>query len=345
MLQSFENMKTSKHSQNPSLSVLHKPMNSTFFGRILYYSYFLWLRRFFLTKRPKTRNDLRYFWKSSLFLLGMVGLIVIVVGFRCVDVLEVYSARDYDRPSEVYGKDQRGNSVHFATFSTVARNVIQLPSQSSPAAKAKEDSEAGNKEDSEAGNHAEFENALPKIVTALLIAEDTNYYYHFGIDITGILRALITNMIYGEIREGASTISQQVARLRFLRHERSYIRKLREMFLAFLLEGFYSKHKILEDYLNMVPLGHGTYGVSAAAQFYFNKDYRDLNWGESAVIASLTTRPREFSPILNPKQSMRKTRITLQKLIRAGENRYCASRDRVPPFTRELLSQTESLPQ
>ncbi|MCE9597883.1 MAG: transglycosylase domain-containing protein [Spirochaetia bacterium] len=127
-----------------------------------------------------------------------------------------------------------------------------------------------------------------------------------------------TGLIAGRIREGASTITQQVARLRFLSSERSMFRKIREAFLAVLLELRYSKRAILEMYLNEVPLGHGTLGVEAAADFYFGKSHTDLSWGESALLASLTTRPRDFSPLTNPNESRKKVRVVLRKLVETG---------------------------
>jgi penicillin-binding protein 1A len=139
-----------------------------------------------------------------------------------------------------------------------------------------------------------------------------------GVDPQGILRASMVNMMAGEVKEGASTITQQVARLRFLSNERTALRKIREAFLAVLLELRYRKKSILEMYLNEVPLGHGTLGVEAAADFYFGKSHKDLSWGESALLASLTTRPRDFSPLSNPNGSRRKVRIVLRKLVETG---------------------------
>ena len=282
-------MKTFKPENNKTneLSIFHQPTQSQFIARILYYSFFQFWKKYLRDDSP-----LKYFCQTLILILFLIFFSILSLGFRFVDIIRVYQAKDYDRPSQVYGKDKKGNVVHFATFSLSTNKVIKLEKKTN-------------------GNDSE----MPKIVSALLVSEDINYYQHFGIDLIGILRAMVTNFISGEIREGASTISQQVARLRFLKHEKTYLRKIREMFLAFLLEGFHSKHKILEDYLNMVPLGHGTYGVGAATNFYFNKDFRELTWGESAVIAALTTRPQEFSPILNPRNSMRKVKSTLHKLI------------------------------
>ena len=158
-----------------------------------------------------------------------------------------------------------------------------------------------------------------KIVRAFLAAEDVRFLYHPGVDLFGIVRAFGVNLLAGKIKEGASTITQQVARLRFLSQERSVLRKLREAFLALLLEIKYTKREIMEDYLNMVPLGHGTNGIEAAARFYFDKSCTQLNWGEAALLASLTTRPRQFSPIANPMQSMYKVKVTLQKLVENGQ--------------------------
>jgi penicillin-binding protein 1A len=158
-----------------------------------------------------------------------------------------------------------------------------------------------------------------KIVRSFIAMEDSNFSEHFGIDIRGIIRAFFVNLMAGRIKEGASTITQQVARLKFLTLERSYIRKIREAWLALLLEMDYSKDEILSIYLNEVPLGHGNRGIIAASEFYFNKNYENLSWGEASLLAALTTRPNYYSPLKNPHESMAKVKVVFRRLIESGE--------------------------
>ncbi|MCB1319280.1 MAG: transglycosylase domain-containing protein, partial [Leptospiraceae bacterium] len=110
-----------------------------------------------------------------------------------------------------------------------------------------------------------------------------------------------------------------VARLRFLSRDRHIIRKMREAFLALLIEMRHSKSEIMEIYLNTVPLGHGTNGIEAAARFYFDKSYRELDWGEAAVLSAMTTSPSTYSPLKKPEQSRRKVGVVLNRLVQNGD--------------------------
>ncbi|HMW62219.1 MAG TPA: transglycosylase domain-containing protein, partial [Leptospiraceae bacterium] len=231
------------------------------------------------------------------FLTGVFfGLPVLSMLLLCVtpvDPLLVFISHGYERPSIIYGYDGQGKPVPIAEFYRFSRRVIDLSNEEATSA---------------------------RVVRSFIATEDNNFYsfWHWGVDPQGILRASMVNMMAGEVKEGASTITQQVARLRFLSNERTALRKIREAFLAVLLELRYRKKSILEMYLNEVPLGHGTLGVEAAADFYFGKSHKDLSWGESALLASLTTRPRDFSPLSNPNGSRRKVRIVLRKLVETG---------------------------
>jgi penicillin-binding protein 1A len=134
---------------------------------------------------------------------------------------------------------------------------------------------------------------LPKAVIA---TEDRRFYRHFGIDPVGIARAAVTDLRAGQIVQGGSTITQQLAKILFLTPERNLARKIRETLLALWLEGRFSKDQILEIYLNRVYLGAGTYGVDAAAHRYFGKSASKLDLFESAVIAGLLKAPSRFNP-------------------------------------------------
>ncbi|MEW5932184.1 MAG: biosynthetic peptidoglycan transglycosylase, partial [Bacillota bacterium] len=129
-------------------------------------------------------------------------------------------------------------------------------------------------------------NDIPKHVQdAFLAAEDARFRYHTGVDLRAIARALWEDVTSGRIAQGGSTITQQLARNAFLTQERTLSRKVQEAILALMLEREYTKEQILEMYLNQIFLGHGVYGVQAAAQLYFGKDVRDLTLGEGAMLA------------------------------------------------------------
>ena len=146
---------------------------------------------------------------------------------------------------------------------------------------------------------SEFSPYLPKAVVA---SEDSRYYWHFGVDPYGIARALVTNFKGGGIREGASTLTQQVARSLFTDYvgrENSAGRKFREAIVALKLETFYSKDEILKLYLNRIYLGIDAFGFEDAAQFYFDKSAKDLTLSEAATLVAILPAPNRFNPIQN----------------------------------------------
>ncbi|MCH7693606.1 MAG: penicillin-binding protein 1A [Proteobacteria bacterium] len=146
--------------------------------------------------------------------------------------------------------------------------------------------------------------AMPRrVVQAFLAAEDKNFYYHPGIDVIGVLRAVLTNVKnIGQQRRpvGASTITQQVAKNFLLSNEVSWDRKIKEAILAFRIERAFSKDRILELYLNQIYLGFGSYGVAAAALNYFNKSLDELSIAEAAFLAALPKAPNNYNPLLYP---------------------------------------------
>ena len=136
----------------------------------------------------------------------------------------------------------------------------------------------------------------PYVPLAVIAAEDQSFYSHFGVDIRGVARALLRNLSLLEPSQGASTITQQLARSSLLNREKSIARKIRELILTLELERQYSKQDILEFYLNTVPLGGNSYGVGAAAQAYFEKPASELSMAESAVLAAMLKAPTYYSP-------------------------------------------------
>lgn len=241
--------------------------------------------------------DGRALFKATAAAGFLVGLIILLLAGAPTDFYRVYTDSGYRQPSVIYGIGEDGQPTPIAElYGNVARRVIRLDP---------EDRGQGGMQS--------------KVVRCFIATEDNNFLSHPGIDFAGILRAALVNLMAGGVKEGASTITQQVARLRFLTNERSLVRKLREAFLSVIIELRYSKREIMEIYLNMVPLGHGTNGIEAAARFYFNKSFVELEWGEAAVLSSLTTRPNSLSPFKNPSESRRKVRITFRKLIENGD--------------------------
>ena len=160
---------------------------------------------------------------------------------------------------------------------------------------------------------------MPLLVKqAFIAAEDRRFYDHNGVDIWGIGRALVRNVRQGAVREGASTITQQLARTVFLSQDRTITRKLKEAALAYKLERQLSKEQILEQYLNYVYLGASAYGLSDAAWVYFSKTPNQLNLQEAALIAGLPPAPSVYSPLVNPDLALERRSIVLNRMQQAG---------------------------
>jgi penicillin-binding protein 1B len=157
-------------------------------------------------------------------------------------------------------------------------------------------------------------------IHAVLAAEDHRFFQHWGIDPRGILRALITNLQHGAIRQGGSTITQQLAKNYFLTPDRNLVRKLREALLAIVMEFKYSKHEILEIYLNEIYLGQkgsvAVNGIGEAAYFYFGKPVQELSFSEAATIAGLIKAPNHYSPYID-KSACRRRRNSILKIMQS----------------------------
>tara|TARA_B100001057_G_scaffold472863_1_gene536605 strand:+ start:120 stop:2399 length:2280 start_codon:yes stop_codon:yes gene_type:complete len=166
-------------------------------------------------------------------------------------------------------------------------------------------------------------NSIPKIViNSFLSAEDKNFFNHPGIDAKGVLRAIIkniSNIINSKRLEGASTITQQVAKNFLLSNEVSLKRKLKEAILAFRIERSLSKERILELYLNQIYLGQGSYGIAAASLEYFDKSIDELNYEEAALLAALPKAPSRYNPYKNEKIAKFRRDLVLKNLL---ENKY-----------------------
>ncbi len=158
-------------------------------------------------------------------------------------------------------------------------------------------------------------NDVPTVMKqAILAAEDERFYQHPGIDTLGVLRAAYSNFVGGGKRQGASTITMQVARNFFLSSEKTLTRKLYEMLLAFKIENNLSKDQIFEIYINQIFLGQRAYGFSAAAQIYYGKTLKDVSVAEAAMLAGLPKAPSAYNPVANPKRAQLRQRYVLRRM-------------------------------
>ena len=162
-------------------------------------------------------------------------------------------------------------------------------------------------------------NELPDhLIKAVLATEDRRFYEHFGIDIPGTFRAVITNARAGGVVQGGSSITQQLAKNLFLSNERTIERKVKEAFLALWLETRLTKNEILKLYLDRAYMGGGAFGVDAAANFYFGKSAREVNLAEAAMLAGLFKAPTKFAPHINLPAARGRANVVLDNLVEAG---------------------------
>ncbi|RPG94541.1 MAG: penicillin-binding protein, partial [Candidatus Pelagibacter sp. TMED286] len=172
-----------------------------------------------------------------------------------------------------------------------------------------------------------FESIPEKVVNSFLSAEDKNFFSHPGVDAKGILRAIIKNIkniSQNKRLEGASTITQQVAKNFLLTNEVSMKRKVKEAILAFRIERAYTKERILELYLNQIYLGQGTYGIAAASLEYFDKSIKELDYPEAALLAALPKAPSKYNPYKYPKIATFRRNLVLNNL---EENNFISKDD------------------
>ena len=176
-----------------------------------------------------------------------------------------------------------------------------------------------------------------KVINAFLSAEDKNFFSHPGVDAKGVMRAIvnnISNIIASKRLEGASTITQQVAKNFLLTNEVSFTRKLKEAILAFRIERALSKERILELYLNQIYLGQGTYGVASASLEYFDKPINELNYTEAALLAALPKAPSRYNPYKNIELAKFRRDLVLQNLF---ENNYINKNDYKKFLKKEIV--------
>lgn len=160
---------------------------------------------------------------------------------------------------------------------------------------------------------------LPKrVIMAFVAAEDTRFFQHQGLDLHSITRAFYKNLEAGHIVQGGSTITQQVAKSLYLSSERSYLRKVKEAILAYKIDKYLTKEEILNLYLNCIYLGHGTYGIEAAAEGYFGKSAKNLTLAEAALLASLPKAPSNYSPYNHFDRAKQRQDYVLGRMVEDG---------------------------
>ncbi|OGR66625.1 MAG: hypothetical protein A2X31_04710 [Elusimicrobia bacterium GWB2_63_22] len=153
---------------------------------------------------------------------------------------------------------------------------------------------------------------------AVIAMEDRNFFRHWGISPRGIMRAQLRNIIAHRRAAGGSTITQQLSRGIFLKPEKSYVRKIKEIVLALQIERNFSKPEILALYLNQIFFGHGVYGVQSASKLYFGKDVSEMTLGECALLTGLIPSPGNYSPFINPETARHRRRLVLQRMRAEG---------------------------
>lgn len=235
---------------------------------------------------------IRTVWRSKLFRFFMIAacwmfvLFAIVMAYYAYEIPDILKKADLKRHPAVIMEDRNGTVfARYGDYHGDTMSVATLP---------------------------------PHLVKAFLAIEDRRFYDHGGVDVFGIMRASVRNMIAGRVVQGGSTITQQLAKNLFLGGQRTMRRKVQEVMLALWLERELTKDEILSAYLNRIYLGSGTYGVDAAARMYFNKSARNVSLYEATILAGLPRAPSRYSPLNNPQAAAARGRVVLQAMLDAG---------------------------
>jgi len=238
---------------------------------------------------------------SSLFLLMMAASWGLYAGWL-VPV-------DWDDPRPLYLEDSTIEQVHGGLFLDYSRHgIAYVPLQELP----------------------------DDLVNAFIAIEDSRFFQHRGIDLISIFRAMAVNLQAGEVVQGGSTITQQLARNLFLGHQRTLERKVAEIGIAFQLERQFTKEAILEMYLNQIYFGHGNWGVNQAARAYFQKEATALTLGEAAVLAGLVQSPGNYAPTAGRwGLALARQRVVLNRM---AELNYITPQDAREALLQEPLS-------
>ena len=195
--------------------------------------------------------------------------------------------------------------------------------------------------------YVDFSEIPETLADAFVVMEDKQFYEHGGIDIKGIIRAIVVNQQSNDIAQGASTITQQLARNIFLTQQVSWERKVEEIFIAVGLEKKFTKNQILEFYLNNIYFANGYYGVEAAAKGYFSKSVSELTLAEQAFIAAIPNSPNRYNPLTNYDNTVTRKNLILDKLNSEGKisnlDYYLAKDEEIvlnPEEVQEAISST-----
>jgi penicillin-binding protein 1A len=236
--------------------------------------------------REKPRMSLRWLAFPALLLAGLVmaglavGGFVLLLAYPKLPSIESLSDYKPKIPLRIYTAD----GVLIGEFGEERRSVVRI------------------------------ETVPALLKNAILSAEDERFYQHSGVDYVGVFRAAYSNLVSGGKRQGASTITMQVARNFFLSSEKTMIRKVYEALLAFRIEASLSKDQILELYINQIYLGQRAYGFAAAAQIYFGKTLQQLSPAEAAMLAGLPKAPSLYNPVVNPKRAKQRQLYVLRRM-------------------------------
>lgn len=238
--------------------------------------------------RGRRKNIRKYFWLKLVLIFSAIIALVLggYIAYCYVTLPDVNTAVSKTRQPSTTIIAENGNEIY--TFGTSFAEVIYVSD-------------------------------LPYYVPAAIVdVEDRRFYSHFGFDVIGFTRASFVNLKQGRYAQGASTITQQVAKNLFLTPQKNIKRKVQELLLAFWLESKFSKDQILTLYLNRVYLGAGTYGIEAAANKYFGKSSRDLSLKEAAVLAGMLKAPSRYNPISSPKRANERAGVVLKLMYDHG---------------------------
>lgn len=173
-------------------------------------------------------------------------------------------------------------------------------------------------EESESNNHTKLEDINEYVKNAIVSVEDKRFYKHQGFDFLRIIKAILINIKSGEIRQGASTISQQYIKNLYLTFDKTWQRKIEEAFLTIELETHYTKDEILEGYLNTIDFGGGNYGIKSASNYYFNKDPHELSIEEATILVGIPKNPSYYNPIINYDNAKSRQKDVLYTMYKNG---------------------------
>ena len=164
------------------------------------------------------------------------------------------------------------------------------------------------------GKYVSIDDVSPYFLKAITALEDKRFYSHHGFDYVRISRAIKTNVLKRKTSQGASTITQQYARLLYLTNEKTWSRKVKEAFFTLQLEAHLSKKEILEGYINNVYFGHGIYGIENASQYFYGKKAKELTLNEASMLAGVVNGPQYYSPILNKERAKQRQNLVLKAM-------------------------------